>query len=313
MAYLVESPACEHAVIRKLEPLLGMLRSFFQAISVNPYYCWYLLEVEMDDLVKSFKGDVDILIGRLSIKNPEAFKTALAKYSKEMPDAHPTWHDYHADLEMAASGEIEWPPRTDFLVGIEAKCSFLDPRASEISEDTIKSKKSSWQAVRKIRLKVDRLLEMGFDKVALLEFIANPPVSGLNGQAWMRASDIAYASERAMASVFKSRLPDDSVAGHWVCSIGAVVGGDETMRGSGGSTEYRKINNNVFTNDSITHKRRQEMEINLKRILGDLPAPHSFPVLYINCKPCGKIHRSYVDNSCNSAIFAAFNTPNTGE
>jgi hypothetical protein len=301
MGYLVESSECEHEVIRKLEAMLGMLRSFFKSLNLNPYYCWFLLEIEMSDLVKSFKGDVDILIGRLNVKSPEAFKTALAKYTKEMSDAHPTWPDYFAALKVAESGGIEWPPRTDYLVGIETKCSYLDPEAKEISEDTIKSKKSSWQAVRKIRLTVERLIDMGFDKVALLEFIANPPASGINGQAWMRASGIAHKSEKAMASVFKGRLPEDSLAGHWVCSIGAVDGGDETMRGSGGSTEYRKIKDNSFAQSSETGGRRQEVERNLRTMLERLPAPRSFPVLFINCKSCGSIHRSHLGDYCNKA------------
>lgn len=300
MSYLIESSHGEHAAIRKLEGLLCMLDQFFASVSLNPYYCWFLLEIEMSDLVGSFKGDVDILIGRLRAKNPNDFQAALAKFSRELPHAHPTWHDNLAALEIADTGGIEWPPRTDYLVGIETKCLRLDPAAKEISEHAVKSRKSSRQSVRKIRLKVERLLEMGFDKVALLEFIANPPASGVDSRAWTLASNIASESEKAVASVFRNRLQPDTLAGHWVCSIGSVAGGDETLRGAGGATEYRPTQNNPRTHDLKKTAHREEMEMNLRSILEALPAPRSFPVLFINCRPCGRLHRSYIENPCNA-------------
>jgi hypothetical protein len=300
MSYLIESPHGEHAAIRKLEALLCMLDQFFASLNLNPYYCWFLLEIEMGDLVQSLKGDVDILIGRLQAKNPKDFQAALAKYSWKLPNAHPTWHDNLAALEIAETGGIEWPPKTDYLVGIETKCLRLDPAAKQISEHAVKSRKSSGQAVRKIRLQVERLLEMGFDKVALLEFIANPPASGIDSRAWTNASSIAFESEKAVTSVFRNRLQPNTLAGHWVCSIGSVAGGDETLRGAGGATEYRPIKDNLRANDPKKTAHRQEMEINLRSVLEALPSPRSFPVLFINCKPCGRLHRSYIENPCNA-------------
>jgi hypothetical protein len=300
MAYLVESSQGEHAVIRKLQGLLSLLTEFFASLKLNPNYCWYLLEVEMSDLVSSFRGDVDILVGQLRARNPDDFNRALAKFSKECPDAHPAWLNQLASLDIAESGGIEWPPRTDYLVGIETKYLFLDPKAREITENTVKSRKSSPSAVRKIRLKLDRLVDMGFDKVALLEFIGNPPATGVGSRAWSIASGIAAASENAVASVFEKRLPADSTAGHWVCSIGAVAGGDETLRGSGGTTEYRPARDNPHTSHEGRTISRKEMQTNLHSILNNLPAPRSFPALYINCKPCGQLHRSFLDNPCNA-------------
>lgn len=300
MAYLVESNQGEHAVIRKLQGLVSLLSEFFTSLNLNPNYCWFLLEIEMGSLVGSFRGDVDILVGQLHARSPDDFKSAVAKYEKKAPNAHPTWLDYLAALEIAESGGIEWPPRTNYLAGIETKYLYLDPRAREINEDTVKSRKSSPSAVRRIRLKVKHLAAMGFDRVALLEFIGNPPASGVDSRAWAIASNIASASENAVASVFQKRLPADSIAGHWVCSIGAVAGGDETMRGSGGTTQYRPIRNNPWASDPATTSSREEMQNRLHSILSKLPAPRSFPALYINCKPCGKLHRSFLEDPCNA-------------
>jgi hypothetical protein len=232
--------------------------------------------------------------------NPDDFNHAVARYSKELPNAHLTWRYYLAALDIAEAGGIEWPPRTDYLVGIETKYLYLDPKAREINENTVKSRKSSPSAVRRIRLKLEHLAAMGLDKVALLEFIGNPPASGVDSRTWSIASNIASASENAMAPVFKKRLPANSIAGHWVCSIGAVAAGDETMRGSGGTTEYHPIRDNPWSSDPATTSRRAEMQKNLHAIFSKFPKPRSFPALYINCKPCGNLHRSFLEDPCNA-------------
>jgi hypothetical protein len=109
MAYLVESNQGEHAVIRKLPGLLSVLSEFFASLNLNPKYCWYLLEVDMSDLVSSVRGDVDILVGQLRARDPHDFNRVAAKYSAECPDAHPAWINQLASLDLAESGGIEWP------------------------------------------------------------------------------------------------------------------------------------------------------------------------------------------------------------
>lgn len=300
MAYLVESKACEHAALRRLYYLTGMMNSMFESFKLAPYYSWFLLEMDMGDLVPTFQGDVDILMGELRAADPEAFKRRFEEWQAELPPpAHPTQIYRLAAMDIAEQGGIQWPPKMDYLVGVEAKCSFLHPEANEITVKTVRSKKSSPKKVKKIREQVQRLLDMGFNKVALLDLIANPPASGINSQAWVNASGIAAASEKVMSPILKGRLPDDSLAGHWSCSIGAVAGGDETMRGAGGSVKYREPQENVLLEGSDVHTRRQELEKNLSALLGSLPQPRDLPVLFINCKVCRKIHRSYLNDECN--------------
>jgi hypothetical protein len=60
---------------------------------------------------------------------------------------------------------------------------------------------------------------MGFDRVALLDIIANPPVSGIDGQAWFTAFNVADLSMQAFLPDLKSRLPLNSPAGHFVWPI----------------------------------------------------------------------------------------------
>lgn len=265
--YLVEIPEREHEAVRRLLELPAIAWQFLEQHGLNPSFYWCILQVRHSRLVEFFEGDVDILVGRLNLND---------------------------------SGGIKWPLSTDYLVGIEAKCAYLDPEAKEITEDAIKSKKSSDQEMHKTQRQLKVLLQMGFDKVSLLDIIANPPASGIDSRAWFLALDIAVTSMKEMSPILQKRLPDDSPAGHWVWSIGSVIGGDETMRGAGAPIRLRIAQANPFLQiSSEVQSRRKKMEYNLSTILTDLPTPCRLPAIFIDCRTCGKIHR--IGNACNTA------------
>ncbi len=207
-----------------------------------------------------------------------------------------------ADI-VAWNGGLSWPPKTDYLAGIEVKCSRLsldvDPFKEDLDASDMKSTKSSRQKTKKIRLEVDKLESLGFDRVGLLEIIANPPADGINLNAWAVASAIADRTEKAMEKIINNRLPPDSIAGHWVYSFGAVAGGDELMRGSGYTNQYRIPKKNNFVISSDIEARRRMMEHNITSILSKLPNPNSLPALYINCRSCGAIHLCAMDDACS--------------
>lgn len=159
--------------------------------------------------------------------------------------------------------------------------------------------KSSLQKIRKLRLEIDKLINLGLDKVALLDLMANPPADGINMAAWANASAIADKTENAMARIINDRLPSDSIAGHWVYSLGAVVGGDELMRGSGYPNQYRIPQPNNFATQTDTYNRRQMMEHSITSIFNDVSNPYSLPALYINCRACRRIHRCAMDDPCS--------------
>jgi hypothetical protein len=297
--YLIGAPHKEHEAIRRLPGLFIRLADMMTALGLNPWFSWYLLEVSMDNLCSSLKGDVDILGGSLSWKIPQEYDVAVTQERQRSPEAHPSWHYEFAARQLAGAGRMKWPPDTDYLVGIEAKCSYLNPEAdlsSTILEEHIKSKKSSRGKVKGIHNEIKKLETMGFNRVALLDWIANPPQGGTGIDAWLAAGRIARDSEAAMSDVFGKRLPKGSISGHWVDSIGAVLGGDETMRGSGRARELRRAQENPLARNSIVRTRRGEMQGRLRTILEGLgePAregPAFLSMFFIHCKSCGRIHR----------------------
>lgn len=309
MNYLIENKECERSFLRRLWSFWSSLDPLLIKLGFNPHCSWALIEVDMSDLGASLKGDVDILIGHTALSDPRQYDDALNEHMELLtsaaPDAliqlvNPT--NMAADM-VAWNGGIQWPPPTNYLAGVEVKCSRLDinvdPYKASLDEDDMKSTKSSRQKTEKIRLETNKLLQLGLDKVALLDLIANPPADGVNIGAWSNASTIASKTEKAMSKIFSNRLLPDSLAGHWVYSLGAIAGGNEALRGAGYPNQYRPPRQNDFATDADTFNRRQVVEKNITSIFNRLPNPYSLPALYINCRSCRAIHRCAMGDPCS--------------
>lgn len=144
-----------------------------------------------------------------------------------------------------------------------------------------------------------KLISLGCDRVALLDLIANPPADGINMEAWHNASVIALRTESAMAEVLSNRLLPDCTAGHWVYSVGAVAGGDETVRGSGLPQQYREAR--PTARSGISEAQRTELNGAIVDILSRVSPPYFLPAVYMNCRLCKRIHHARAE-SCPLTI-----------
>lgn len=307
MSYLIENLDCERLFLSRLGFSWDQLAPMLGSLGIHPHLCWALIEVDLTNLVSSLKGDVDILAGSVTWKDPKAFESALQDHMSRLQSSHPDAliqfmsPEACAAAVVAEAGGLRWPPSTEYLVGIEVKCSRLNqdvnPYTDPIGEPDMKSTKSSRQKKKRIRLEIMKLIRLGCDKVALLDLIANPPATGININAWLNASVATEKTEKAMARVLGERLPPDSIAGHWVYSIGAVAGGDETIRGTGLPRLYREAQESKSTHNSTTENLREELTQGVTRILGGLPQPASLPALFLNCRLCRRIHAA-MDERC---------------
>jgi len=301
--YIVEADALEREslVIRRLLVRAHDLYPIMGSLGL-PFLSWYIVDIKQQQLIESLEGDVDILAGKLAwndIEQAEALLTNIRDEAPRLPQ-------YLCEEILVANGYLKWPPPTNYLAGVEAKCAFnKNPKASEITPDDIKAGKNSPEKQRGIGKEIDKLLGMGFNKVALFDFIANPPMtSHIDGQAWLSAGVMAAISAEAMSQkkmhsnssehtegVLQGRLPIDSPAGHWLIPTGAVDGADERYRGAGVPRERRRANDNPFLHTPEVMKRREEMEKSLAAILGRFPLPRSLPVVFVCCRFSGKIYR----------------------
>ena len=298
--YLVGMPEREYEACRRLVQLPFLSERLFGSLGLQPEFSWYLLQIRKELLGTSLLGDVDILAGRLSWSDPDAFEALVAEErANAQPERHDSWNYKLAALRLARAGGISWPPSCDHVVGLEAKCAYWEACAGGL-----KSTKSG--KTRKIRKQVESLLEMGLDQVALLDIIANPPVSGPNGRAWISALNVAATSRDAMFPIVRERLEDDCEAAHWVWSIGAIVGGDELCRGAGAPIEVRPSRGNSRLAKVIgAQSARQEVEQHLKEMFTNLQAPTIFPAIFVDCKDCRIVHGMPLDGSVCARSFTS--------
>ena len=257
-------------------------------LGLHKYFSWILVGVQKSRLLASTVGEVDILAGRLEWNDHGEFERALAAVIEEKKGkGHPSCIELLAAVRLANAGGLKWPPPTDWLVAIEAKCSYLSPQAGSISREHVKSTKASTQKVAHLRRQVNGLLYAGFNRVALLDVIATGP----NGGDWLTATYVADETRRVMLQDLDKRLPAACPAGHCVYSIGAVAGGNEASRAAV-SADWRRAaqDSPLLVKDPVVREHRKELEGNLLDILAALPKPLYLKAVYCDCPDCRQVH-----------------------
>lgn len=287
--YLSELEHAEHNILSRFDEFIINIADFLGSMSISSRLSWFLIELPTQQLVPSIIGEVDIIAGRLEFAYPDELRNNIETYAAELPQAHPGHHFNYCTAKLAFEGGLKWPPSLDYLVGIEVKSSFLPVGASTNAFDEFKSKKDSPRKVAGIRLEVEKLLKMGFDRVGLFEFLANPPSDGPGSQPWTRAASLASSSVKVMEQAYANRLAHNSPVGHGACSIGGVIGKDEVAAGAISPRLFRVAQDNPFLKTEETKLNRQIMEQRLLAILERLPQPRTLPSVYVYVKDTRQI------------------------
>jgi hypothetical protein len=282
--YLIDTNSQE----RESEAIRRMLASFHNEYLFGPLglgtLSWVIMKAQMPSLVPGLVGDVDIMAGTLAFCDPQSFKAALDEVNARYPSAHPSLAENLAGKMIAEAGGIPWPPGPSYVVGVEVKCSYFDslPRST----------KSSPEKVAGIRQQIGKLLKMGLDRVMLLDVIANPPSDGVDSSAWRAAASQAQTSFAAAAKILGDRLPADSPAGQFVWAVGPVVGGTEDARGAGVLRLLRapQINPALGEKHSVVTANREVLIASIPKLLACMPRPRYFPIVYIDCRKCQRLH-----------------------
>lgn len=270
----VDSESREDATVRQLLSTPFMLEGLLDPLGIHPELWWAATKIPHACLVQSFSGDVDIVFGRCRLEEPGVLGSSVERWRERYPNAPQWMHENSAVRELAAAGGLKWPPPLDYLVAVETKCGLYDREKQEV-----RSQKASPGNRRRVQRQVELLSQMGFNRVVLLDVIANPPAIGGSGSAWLNAGAGAQHALDNMRATLEKRLGEEAPGGHVVLSWGAVAGGDETTRGAGYPQWLRAPVDNPLLGDRATHERRQELESNLRNILAAIPRPCSFPFL----------------------------------
>jgi|SRR5579871_3091264 len=245
---------------------------------------WVIMEAQKPHLVPGLLGDIDILAGNLQSKDMRDFLHALERVREQFPGMNElAQQDMAAKIVCEDSG-LCWPPESSRVVGIEVKCGYFD------TQDGPQSHKSSTKKVQKLRQRIDLLLEMGLDAVALLDIIGNEAASGAN--AFLDAGWQAQQSARAFQPLIEARLSDETPAAQFCWAVGAVFDRDESFSGGGGLLTVRRglPNPLLQEGDAVARANRRTLLASIASMLGAVPVPRYCPVFFIDCMECGRLH-----------------------
>ncbi len=220
---------------------------------------WYLIEIRENKLNNLISGEIDIIAGNLKFKSDEF------RISEES---------------------------TDYLVGFEVKCSYFSSEKDDIKSFKDYSKKKNKK--NEIYLKINELIKTGFNKVVLLDIIANPKSLGNGIVGWFNAGELAHNSFEKIEKALINRVPADSIVGHLVYSEGPVEGGNTTLR----NAPYINLIKSACENNHSNSAKRKEINEAIfgilkereEKLLQDKSLRIQFPFVLIDCRSCGKIH-----------------------
>jgi len=287
--YLVELEHAEHNILSRLHEFILNISDFMASLGINPRHSWYLIELPIQRLVPSIKGEIDIIAGNFRFSDPGEFERLINSFGEENPNTPSAYHFNYCAGKLAYDGGLKWPPSLDYLVGIEVKFSYLPLTATTISSDEFKAKKDSPQKIKKIRLELEKLLKAGLNKVGLFEFLANPPADGVGSQPWLLASSIASKAAKVMEGTYAGRIAADSPVGHGACSISGINRRYEQASGAISPRIFRQAQENPLLAEEEIKSNRHKMEQHLTEILCALPHPRTFPAVYVYDKKTREI------------------------
>lgn len=250
---------------------------------------WVVMEAQKPHLIPGHFGDVDILAGNLEFKDPNQFVAELRGAEQKWSGMQEAALQDYACKGVTEADGLKWPPVSSRVVAVEVKCSYFT------QSDGPQSEKDSPKKVKKLRCRMDLLLKMGLDQVALLDVIGNDPTEGPG--AFIEAAGRAYDSLKAFQPIIEARLPNDTTAAQFCWPVGSVFGGDEGMRGTGGLRQIRPGLQNplVAAGDETTMRNRATLIESVSQLLASIPAPRYCPVFFIDCRKCERLH--FLDDS----------------
>jgi hypothetical protein len=181
-----------------VELLLGLLPAtcpeWYESIGIDPDHHWALVRpVFNTPMLRHPQAEVDVVFGRM---------VAVSTGGK--------------------TTKIIWPPSTDFMVAVEAKCPLVKWEDGEAWASAASPKSN-------LRDQLKRDIALGFSRVAAIHVVAMPPSNGF----WdaMLAADAFGSQCLPFAERSICDLTGDLPVGHAVFSIAGLMSKHERMSG----------------------------------------------------------------------------------
>lgn len=176
---------------------------------------------------------VDILIGIGRLMHPRWLESLGVDPERhwcllrpKLMGVHPKVAEAEVDIIFGNIGSREWPPSTDMLVAVEAKCWAKKQEDIDLWSNSTPPKTNLWNQVQ-------RNHECGFDRVAGIDIICTEP--GTEPQDYweaIRRSNEASRSEAPWLLEEGCKSPVFLRAGYAVLTFGAIKEKDERYAGT---------------------------------------------------------------------------------
>ena len=183
-------------------------------------------------------------------------------------------------------------PLLDYIIAIEVKCSRYNCK----EENGLKAKQED-DDQEKIQKQLYYRLQMGFDKVSLLDILFTNPGTDDGLRAWFNASDKINNAHKIMKNnkVFEGRLNNESLesVGQYFFGKGSVRDDiNEFLSGSGEAVVKKQSKLNPFLKgkDVINNRKRIEETFNRIDIAGNFHFPFNFSSFKLYDEKCKALY-----------------------
>jgi hypothetical protein len=265
--YLIEMDQNrEKEAVKAAFALYYVLPQLLSDLGFNSVHWWLILEMPIPPAIAgetNSTGEIDALIGPLVVGNEG----------------------------------IDWPPKAGFLAAIEAKATYVYFKENGTMAVSTTRR---WHGDRRkaIKAQLPRMIEIGFNRIALLDIVATPPSSSdLSGQAWLKAAEIGSEAIEALARKLDAlELQAYPFVGHSILGWGSVAGGNEMRRGAPGLSVRLPSLENPFLKQPAVEIRKSAMWRRATELLSRLPPPGNsnsnfLPLMTRFCQHCKLLHR----------------------
>lgn len=114
--YLVELEHAEHNILSRLHEFILNISDFMLSLGIYPRHSWYLIELPIQRLVPSIKGEIDILAGNFQFSDPDELERFIKSFAEENPGTPPGYHFNYCAGKLAYDGGLNGLPRLSTLL-----------------------------------------------------------------------------------------------------------------------------------------------------------------------------------------------------
>lgn len=249
-------------------------------------WCWYAIRIPVRYLAldladaNGVPGDIDIMGGPLTAAQDDLFQARKNAARALHPNSHSSWIDLCASQSLLQAGKLDWPPNLGSIGASEVKTAYMDSgKRRHVRHDT---------AAKGLR-QAEGLVELGFDRVALLWIATNEPGAASGFGAWLDAG--AEAASIAELVRRRSKIDEAQRFGQLVIRLGAVAHAPERHAGTISLDVLREPPPLPVLPGSSRALRRARVELFLRDAFLQSDHAPSAPVVI---RFCGSCRRGYI-------------------